>query len=197
MDFASKHSGKNDISAEIAALVAFSAMRNKDKIGALLFSDTVKDYIRPGKGLAHSLHIIRDIIASDYKGNNTDINQALDYLMRIQKKRCVVFLISDFIGSIDFKKLNIISKKHDLIGIRIKDILEEKPPEFFYGSFLDSESQEAVAVSMGDNLEYVSKDEQLEKLFNKEIKKRGIDIVNIYTDSDYIKEMRLFFKNRI
>jgi len=197
MDFASKYSAKKDIAAEIAALIAFSADRNEDKIGAMIFSDDVENYITPAKGLSHSLHIIRDIIAAPYDDKKTDLNKAIDHLMMAQKKRCVVFMISDFEGDIDLKKLNTVSKKHDFIGIRIKDILEEKPPEFFSGVFTGSESGESIGVALGDNLEFISRNAKRLERFDNEIKKRGIDIVDLYTDSDYVKEMRLFFKKRI
>ncbi|MBA3985325.1 MAG: DUF58 domain-containing protein, partial [Flavobacteriales bacterium] len=127
--FGSTPQFKNEIVTEIAATLAFSALQNNDKIGLILFTDVIELYIPPKKGKSHVLRIIRDLIEFKPKSKKTNIQQALQFLSNVMKKKAIVFVISDFITDEDYKNaLKIASKRHDLTGIRIFDALEETIP---------------------------------------------------------------------
>ncbi|WP_286965733.1 DUF58 domain-containing protein, partial [Flavobacterium sp. UBA4854] len=123
--FGSKNQFKKDIVTEIAATMAFSATQNNDKIGLILFSDTVELYIPPKKGRSHVLRIIRELIEFEPKSQKTDIAQALKFLSGTQKKKAIIFMISDFMSDSYEHTLKIASKKHDITGVRVYDIREE------------------------------------------------------------------------
>ncbi|MGM0608083.1 MAG: DUF58 domain-containing protein [Candidatus Muiribacteriota bacterium] len=197
MDFGSLFENKKQIATEIASIISLSAVKNRDKVGSIFFSDDVNSYYSLKKGLQHSLVIIRDMIARTGSGTKTNYEVAADYLLNSQKKKAVVFFISDFINFNSFKKLGIINKKHDLICVRIKDRLEKNPPEFFYGNFLELESGKEAGISFGDNNLYKSEALSEDEAFKKKLKKYGIDLLDIMTEDDYVKKLNLFFKKRI
>ncbi|MGM0507698.1 MAG: DUF58 domain-containing protein [Fusobacteriota bacterium] len=178
---------KKDIIAEIGATLSFSAMKNNDKIGSILFTDKIDKIIPSKKGKKHVLSIIENIL--DYKSENkkTDIQNALEYFNRIQKKRSIVFLISDFLDSGYEDQIKMISKKHDLVLIRIIDRMEEKLPKGAIFSFEDLETGEEITI------ENLKKDRTLN--INKNIPSKNL--ITIYTDEDYIKPLKLFFEKRI
>ena len=122
--FGTKNQLKSEIVTEIAATMAFSATQNNDKIGLILFSDAIELYIPPKKGKSHVLRIIRELIEFQPKSRKTDLSQALKFLSSTQKKKAIVFLISDFMVDDDYEKtLKIAGKKHDITGIRVYDCL--------------------------------------------------------------------------
>ena len=123
--FGTKSQFKNEIVTEIAATMAFSATQNNDKIGLILFSNQIELYIPPKKGRSHVLRIIRELIEFEPKSQKTDIAQALKFLSGTQKKKAIVFMISDFMAEDYEQTLKIASKKHDITGIRVYDIREE------------------------------------------------------------------------
>ena len=139
--FGSKNQFKKDIVTEIAATMAFSATQNNDKIGLILFSDEIELYIPPKKGRSHVLRIIRELIEFQPKSRKTDIAQALKFLSGTQKKKAIVFVISDFMSEDYEQTLKIASKKHDITGIRVYDIREEKMPDLGMVSMLDTETR--------------------------------------------------------
>jgi uncharacterized protein (DUF58 family) len=127
--FGTKNQLKSEIVTEIAATMAFSATQNNDKIGLILFSDQIELYIPPKKGKSHVLRIIRELIEFQPKSKKTNISQALKFLSGVMKKKAIVFMISDFITDDNYEQtLKIVSKKHDVTGIRVYDIREEKMP---------------------------------------------------------------------
>ncbi|MEO8515908.1 MAG: DUF58 domain-containing protein, partial [Flavobacterium sp.] len=141
--FGTKSQLKSEIVTEIAATMAFSATQNNDKIGLILFSDEIELYIPPKKGKSHVLRIIRELIEFSPKSNKTNISQALKFLSGTQKKKAIVFMISDFITDDDYEKtLKIAGKKHDITGVRVYDIREEKMPNLGLVPMQDAETGE-------------------------------------------------------
>jgi len=197
MNFCSKYETKLYTAAEIAAIISLSAVKNKDKIGAVFFDENIRKSIKPAKGLKHSLVIIRDMLAMNSVNGKTDYSKVLDYVLNVHKKKAVVFFISDFINFNQWKQLSILNKKHDLICVKIKDRLEENPPEFLYSELQEFETSNIKTVSTGDNREIKSKIIKAEEEFSKNILKSGVDLVSIYTGEDYVRELNLFFKKRI
>ena len=147
--FGTKNQPKSEIVTEIAATMAFSATQNNDKIGLILFTDQIELYIPPKKGKSHVLRIIRELIEFHPKSNKTDVAQALKFLSGTQKKKAIVFLISDFMSDEYENTLKIASKKHDITGIRVFDIREEKLPNLGMVPMLDAETGETQLVNTG------------------------------------------------
>jgi len=200
LDFGSLAKTKNDIATEIVALLAFSAIRNNDLVGLLLFSDRIEKFIPPKKGRKHVLRIIRDILCFKKEGKGTDISQAVKYLSRVMQKKAVLFLISDFLFDNYEKSLNLISRKHDLIPIIIKDRFEKKLPQrvgIVY--FEDPETQDILPFDLSDSEvkdRYIKMVEQ--DIFNRKKYLQSIkaDVVELSTDGEYIKPLSLFFRKR-
>jgi len=140
--FGSQGQLKRDVAVELSAILAFSAMKNNDKVGALLFSDQIEKYIPPRKGRSHALRIVRELISFEPKRPATSIKTALEYLNQVQKKRSIVFVISDFMDQGYEAALRIAGKRHDLIGITLLDPRENELPKVGLITFRDAETGE-------------------------------------------------------
>jgi uncharacterized protein (DUF58 family) len=197
--FGSKNQFKKDIVTEIAATMAFSATQNNDKIGLILFSDQIELYIPPKKGKSHVLRIIRELIEFEPKSNKTDISQALKFLSGTQKKKAIVFLISDFMSDEYEHTLKIASKKHDITGIRVFDIREEKLPNLGMVPMLDAETGETQLVNTGSKtirLEYEKEYQNKVNYFIETFRKSGSGVVNTRVDESYVTKLLSYFKSR-
>ena len=140
--FGSVEKTKQQIAAELSAILAFSAMKNNDKVGLILFTDSIEKFVPPRKGKSHILRIIREVLSFEPRGNKTDLKGALEYFNHIIKKKSIVFLLSDFFDSGYEKILKIVGKKHDLIGMVINDPRENDLPEAGLIKFRDAETGE-------------------------------------------------------
>ena len=197
--FGSKNQFKKDIVTEIAATMAFSATQNNDKIGLILFSDQIELYIPPKKGKSHVLRIIRELIEFEPKSNKTDISQALKFLSGTQKKKAIVFLISDFMSDEYEHTLKIASKKHDITGIRVFDIREEKLPNLGMVPMLDAETGETQLVNTGSKairMEYEKEYQNKVDYFIETFRKSGSGVVNTRVDESYVTKLLSYFKSR-
>ncbi|KRD62619.1 hypothetical protein ASE40_02170 [Flavobacterium sp. Root935] len=197
--FGSKNQFKKDIVTEIAATMAFSATQNNDKIGLILFSDTVELYIPPKKGRSHVLRIIRELIEFEPKSNKTDIAQALKFLSGTQKKKAIIFMISDFMSDSYEHTLKIASKKHDITGVRVYDIREEKIPNLGMVPMLDAETGKIQLVDTGSKtvrLNYEKHYQDKLNYFKDTFRKSGAGIVNTRVDENYVTKLLGYFKSR-
>jgi uncharacterized protein (DUF58 family) len=197
--FGSKNQFKKDIVTEIAATMAFSATQNNDKIGLILFSDQIELYIPPKKGRSHVLRIIRELIEFEPKSQKTDIAQALKFLSSTQKKKAIVFVISDFISEDYEHTLKIASKKHDITGIRVYDIREEKMPNLGMVSMLDAETGETQLIDTGSKsvrINYEKHYDEKVKYFKETFSKSGAGVVNTRVDESYVTKLLGYFKSR-
>jgi uncharacterized protein (DUF58 family) len=197
--FGSKSQFKKDIVTEIAATMAFSATQNNDKIGLILFSDQIELYIPPKKGRSHVLRIIRELIEFEPKSRKTDIAQALKFLSSTQKKKAIVFVISDFISEDYEHTLKIASKKHDITGIRVYDIREEKMPNLGMVSMLDAETGETQLINTGSKsvrINYEKYYNEKVKYFKETFSKSGAGVVNTRVDESYVTKLLGYFKSR-
>jgi len=198
--FGTKNQLKSEIVTEIAATMAFSATQNNDKIGLILFSDQIELYIPPKKGKSHVLRIIRELIEFQPKSRKTDLSQALKFLSATQKKKAIVFLISDFMVEDDYEKtLKIASKKHDITGIRVYDAREEKMINIGMVEMQDAETGEIMIVNTSSKktrLNY-EKNYNLKVNYFKEIfSKCGSGVVNTRVDESYVTKLLGYFKSR-
>ncbi len=197
--FGTKNQFKKDIVTEIAATMAFSATQNNDKIGLILFSDQIELYIPPKKGKSHVLRIIRELIEFTPKSNKTDITQALKFLSGTQKKKAIVFLISDFMADDYEHTLKIAGKKHDVTGVRVYDIREEQMPDIGMVNMLDAETGETIMVNTGSKsvrLEYEKYYRDKVKYFKETFSRCGAGTVNTRVDESYVTKLLGYFKGR-
>jgi len=197
--FGSKSQFKKDIVTEIAATMAFSATQNNDKIGLILFSDNVELYIPPKKGRSHVLRIIRELIEFEPKSHKTDISQALKFLSGTQKKKAIVFVISDFMSENYEQTLKIASKKHDITGVRVYDIREEKIPNLGMVHMLDAETGKIQLVDTGSKsvrMNYEKHYHDRVNYFKDIFSKSGAGVVNTRVDENYVTKLLGYFKSR-
>lgn len=197
--FGSLEKTKQQIAAELSAILAFSALKNNDKVGLLLFSDRIEKFVPPRKGKKHVLRIISEVLSFKPEGKGTNLKTALEYLNNAIKKRSIVFFLSDFMDEGYEKSLKILGKKHDLIGIVLTDNKEIELPDAGLIKFLDAESGNERWIDTSN-----SKVQKLYKAYrNKMIEIRKslfissrLDAIDIRTDLDYVKPLVNFFKLR-
>jgi uncharacterized protein (DUF58 family) len=198
-NFGSKSQFKKDIVTEIAATMAFSATQNNDKIGLILFSDIIELYIPPKKGRSHVLRIIRELIEFEPKSNKTDVAQALKFLSGTQKKKAIVFVISDFMSDDYEHTLKIASKKHDITGVRVYDIREEKIPNIGMVSMLDAETGKTQLINTGSKTIRANYEKHYHSkvaYFKETFSKSGAGVVNTRVDESYVTKLLGYFKSR-
>ena len=198
-EFGSGSQLKRDYGAEVASVLGFSAIKNNDKVGLILFSDRVEKYIIPKKGKSHVLRVIRELLYTAPKGSKTSIKVALDYLLKVAKRKCVVFLISDFLDEGYLRSLKIANKKHDLITIQLLDPAELELPDMGLLKVEDPETGETLWIdtSSQKSMKQLRKEIGIKQSnFRKEIKKSGIDLISISTDEDFVDPLMSFFKSR-
>ena len=198
-NFATRNKLKKEIVTEIAATLAFSALKNNDKVGAILFTDTVELFIPPNKGKRHILRIIRELLEFKPKSSKTSIDSSLKFLLSVIQKKAIVFVLSDFIDNEYDKTLKLAAKKYDLTGIRIYDKMETEIPKLGMVPMIDAESNELVWVDTSSRRirenyfsNYNLSIKKFESLFNK----NGAGIINCIVDESYVKKLLGYFKHR-
>lgn len=200
LTFGSSTMIKQDMVAEIAATLAFSAILNNDKIGVIFFSKEVEKFIPPRKGSKHILYIIREILGFKPKNKGTEISVALRYLTNAIKKRCTAFLISDFIDPDDYKQsLRIANRKHDVVAIQVYDklstnlkpigLMKVKDPETEEETWIDTSSQKVRS-------EYSTWWNKRQEEMHDAFRQSGVDYVSVSTDDDYVKSLLQLFQQR-
>jgi uncharacterized protein (DUF58 family) len=195
----SNHELKNRIITEIGAVLSFSAMQNNDKVGAIFFSETVEKYIPPKKGKSHVLRIIREMISFEPEGKQTNIASALEYLNSMQKKRAIVFILSDFRDHGYYKALSLASKRHDLVGLRIRDRSDYELPKLGLIKTRDPETgrmQWLNTYSPWVQKKYRAQDESYTSYFKQQFLKTGTDSMEVSSTESYVKSLMKFFKSR-
>jgi len=191
---------KEEMITEIAAVLAFSAINNNDKVGVIFFSNIIEKFIPPKKGSSHILRIIRELIDITPKESRTDIAGALRYMRNVIKKKSIAFLISDFHDKGFEDALSIVGKKHDLVGIRVYDKLENQIPDAGIIRMKDAETGEMIWADTSSK----SFREQLNRWNNEHeqyltniFRKASVDFANIATHQDYVPPLIGLFKRRM
>ncbi len=203
--FGTQEFTKKNILTEIAAVLAFSAAQNSDKVGCILFSDRVEKYIPPKKGKSHILMIIRELVGFKPESRGTDIASAVSFFSNVNKKRCTCFLLSDFIteGKGRMEELNnalkIARSRHDIVAVRVEDPREAEMPDVGLVEFADAESGETMLVDTSSRAvrdyyrdSWQQRVEQVEQL----LKQNRVDAARVSTDADYVVELIKLFKQR-
>ena len=197
--FGTHHQFKEELVAEVAATLAFSAIQNNDKVGVIMFSDRIEKFIPPKKGSTHILRIIRELITFRPESNGTDITTALKYFTNVIKKRCTAFLLSDFYDEGYDEALKIAAEKHDLVAIRVADEKEKRLPNLGLVKFYDPESATTLWVdtSSRETREQFAKSYSTYENDVRTIMTRyGIDNTEVLTGEDFVKPLLKLFKMR-
>lgn len=190
---------KLELITELCAVISFSALQNNDKVGVILFSNTIEKYIPPKKGRKHVLRIIRELIDFEPKQNATDICEAIKYLMNVAKKRSTVFLLSDFIDRGYEDTLRIAAQKHDMVAIKISDPREMELPDVGLVKFADAESGKIMWVDTSDRnvrRAYQLKHKESESYTKNVLRKAGVDFAEINSGKSYVNALMNLFKRR-
>ena len=191
---------KSDIMIELASILSFSAIKNNDKVGLLLFSDRIEKYIPPQKGKSHVLRVIREMIYHETKDRGTDIGFALDHIQKVLKRKSIIFLLSDFWDDSFYQSMKRLNKKHDLINIQILDKSEFKLPNIGLMKIHDAENKNA---SWIDTNKYNNGKNILENIISKSkkiiyyCKRNNIDLISVNTKNGYVEPLVNFFNSRL
>lgn len=197
--FGSKEKTKQRVAAEVSAILSFSALKNNDKVGLLLFTDKIEKFVPPRKGRKHVLRIVREVLSFKPEGNRTNLKTALEYLNRAVKKRAIVFLLSDFIDEGYEKILRVVSRKHDLIGLVLEDRREKEIPAIGIMKVIDPETEQEIWIDTSSRVFRQNFFTNTKEIFDRRkylFRSNKIDSVNIKTGENYIKPLVQFFKLR-
>jgi uncharacterized protein (DUF58 family) len=200
--FGSRQQSKREVAAEVAALLAFSAIKNNDRIGLVIFTDKVEKFVPPKKGKKHVLALITEILNFEPSSTGTDLSVALEFLGRVARRRSVAFLVSDFIvdgGIVAYEKaMRIMKRKHDLIPVTITDPMEEELPKLGYVYFEDAETGEVVTfdTSGPGRKRYAQWIKRSQKERDELFRRHNMDFVAVRTDRPYLQALIAFFRAR-
>ncbi|MDX2170796.1 MAG: DUF58 domain-containing protein [Deltaproteobacteria bacterium] len=197
--FGSTRQMKRDLAAEIAALIAFSAITNNDKVGLVIFSDRIELAVPPRKGTRHVLRVIREILNHEPQGQGTDIPLALDHLEKVVRRRCVAFLLSDFLAAELRRPLRVANRRHDLIAVALEDPREQELPDVGLIALEDPESGETVIADTGDprlRVEFARRQAAARAERDRFLRSLDIDSVTVRTDQPYSGPLLRFFRAR-
>lgn len=197
--FGTVHARKRDIATEIAAVLAFSAVNNGDKVGAILYSDKVEKYIPPKKGKQHALYIVRQLLSVESTGKGTMLNSALRLFHSTTRQKSVAFILSDFVDANYQDYLRSVSAKHDLTGIKIYDKMDMQLPSIGMLHVVDAETGKQKWVDTNSKLvrfEYEKEFFRVTEYSNTVFKKSGADLLHVRTDEDYVRILQRFFISR-
>lgn len=197
--FGSVSKTKQRIAAELSAILAFSALKNNDKVGLILFTDKIEKFVPPRKGRKHVLRIIREVLSFEPEGKTTNLKAALEYMNNAIKKKSIAFLISDFMDEGYEKILKVVGRKHDLIGVVLDDRREKELPPLGLVKFIDAETGQERWI---DTSSKTVRQRMLMNRMEKEKKRKslfmasGLDTIEVSTGSNYIQPLVKFFRRR-
>ena len=197
--FGTHNQFKEELAAEVAATLAFSAIANNDKVGMILFSDRIEKFIPPKKGRTHILRIIRELITFRPESNGTDLSQALRYFSNAIKKRCTTFLLSDFYDSGWTDALKLVAGKHDLVALRLADRREPQMMNLGLVKFYDPESSRTVWIDTGSKEVRRLADSRFaehEQKVDSTMKRYGVDMATLWTGEDFVKPLKNLLARR-
>jgi uncharacterized protein (DUF58 family) len=197
--FGSVNKFKGEMGAELCALLAFSAIKNNDRVGLIIFTSEVERYIPPQKGKNHVLRVIREMLYFEPKKRGTDIAGALSYLNRVQRRKAVVFLVSDFMAPPFAKSLRVSARRHDLVAITLRDPRERELPDIGLVELSDAETGETRLIDSSSlkfrNLYKKAMDERTAAI-TQAFTVNGVDEIPVSTGTDYIESLVKFFRRR-
>jgi len=199
-NFGSRERFKGEVAVELSAVLAFSAIKNDDKIGLILFSDRIEKFLPPRKGRRHVLRVLRELLYHRPEGKGTDIGGALEYLSRVTRRRTVVFLVSDFMGSGFSHPMSVVGKRHDLIAIRISDPREAEVPPIGMVELEDPETGERLVLNTSDRSfrdAYRDESETRRRELDRLFRRSQVDVIDVETGRPYVEPLMRFFRQRM
>jgi uncharacterized protein (DUF58 family) len=196
--FGTRTQAKREVAAEIAALVAFSAIKNDDRVGLIVFTDEVELYVPPKKGKKHVLRVIREILTFEPSSPRTDVSVGLDYLGKIARRKSVAFLVSDFLAENWEQPLRIANRRHDVVPVVITDPMEEVLPKLGIATFEDVETGALIEFDCSgpEGKQYMEHVAALGASREQSLRRLKIDFVNVRTDKPYVDALVAFFRQR-
>jgi uncharacterized protein (DUF58 family) len=197
--FGTRRRFKSELASELTAVLAMSAVRNNDRVGALLFTDRIEHVVPPKKGRRHALRLVRDLLAFDPVGRGTDIPMATDYLNRMLRHHTIIFLVSDFAQEGLERPLKLLAQRHDLVAVTVEDPSEQSLPDLGLARFVDPESGEVVDVDTSDARVREAFDRAVteERDARRRLLRRlAVDEVPVRTDANIIEPLLRFFRAR-
>jgi len=199
-DFGTRGRLKGELAVEICALLAFSAIKNNDKVGLIIFSDHVEKVVPPRKGRRHVLRVLRELLYHRPEGRGTDIAAALEYLAHVQRKKAVTFLVSDFRDEGFEKALAVAGRRHDLIAVRLADRREEELPAVGLVELEDPETGERVVVNTSSpafRAAFQGVNRKRRSELDRALRRSKVDVIDVETGQPYVKALMRFFQDRI
>jgi uncharacterized protein (DUF58 family) len=199
-DFGSRERFKGEVAVELSAVLAFSAIKNNDKIGLILFSDRIEKFVPARKGRRHVLRVLRELLFHRPEGRGTDIGAALQYLSRVTRRRAVVFLVSDFMGAGFSHPLSVVGRRHDLVAIRMSDPRESDLPPVGFLDLEDPETGERLVVDTSDRGLREAFQDQAEndrQAMDRMFRRAQVDVIDVETGRPYVEPLMRFFRQRM
>lgn len=197
--FGTQEQLKRGLITELSAVLSFSAIQNNDKVGVIFFSDRIEKFIPPKKGKSHILRIIRELIELKPEGKETNIGEALKYMSNVIKKRCITFVISDFIDTNFEQELKLVNKRHDMVAVQVYDKREYDLPNIGLAKFIDAETGKIQWVNTAAKrarIAYKAKALEREDRITEIFRRSGVDFTRIGTHESYVKPLMTLFKKR-
>lgn len=198
-NFGTRERMKGEVAVEVCALLAFSAIKNNDKVGLIIFSDRIEKFVPPRKGRRHVLRVLRELLYHRPEGRGTDITGALEYLTHVQRRKAVTFVVSDFRDRGFEKALAVAGRRHDLIAVRLGDERERELPALGYLEFEDPETSERVVVNTSDprfRSAFVARVAAERSDLDRALRKGKVDVIDIETGEPYVRPLMRFFQDR-
>jgi uncharacterized protein (DUF58 family) len=199
-DFGTKQRFKAEVGVEICAALAFSAIKNNDKVGLIIFSDHVEKFVPPRKGRRHVLRVLRELLYHRPVGRGTDIGAALEYLAHVQRKRAVTFLVSDFRDEGFERALAVAGRRHDLVAVRLGDAREVEIPALGLVELEDPESGERIIVNTSSRVfrsTFRSVNAAKREALDRNLRRSKVDVIDIMTGEPWVKPLMRFFQQRM
>ena len=198
-DFGTRERMKGDLAVEVCSLLAFSAIKNNDKVGLIIFSDRVEKFVPPRKGRRHVLRVLREMLYHEPAGRTTDLGAALEYLSRIIRRRAVVFVVSDFVSKPFEKALGVAGRRHDVVALRVRDRRESELPPIGLVELEDAETGERLVVDTSNRdfrAAFASREEEARRGQDRTFRRSKVDVVDLSPGRPYLRPLMRFFEER-
>ena len=198
-DFGTRERMKGDLAVEVCSLLAFSAIKNNDKVGLIIFSDRVEKFVPPRKGRRHVLRVLREMLYHEPAGRATDLGAALEYLSRIIRRRAVVFVVSDFVSKPFEKALGVAGRRHDVVALRVRDRRESELPPIGLVELEDAETGERLVVDTSNRdfrAAFASRGEEARAAQDRTFRRSKVDVVDLGPGRPYLRPLMRFFEER-
>ena len=198
-NFGTRERMKGDLAVEVCSLLAFSAIKNNDKVGLIIFSDRVEKFVPPRKGRRHVLRVLREMLYHEPAGRATDLGAALEYLSRIIRRRAVVFVVSDFVSKPFEKALGVAGRRHDVVALRVRDRRESELPPVGLVELEDAETGERLVVDTSNRdfrAAFASRGEEARAAQDRTFRRSKVDVVDLSPGRPYLRPLMRFFEER-